>query len=246
MSNEAYAAPVYSNLKLSPYSYDEELSVSPEAAAMVDAMPVADFSPTEQQIEQLAREYETNYAARASARWKGQERWQGRENEEMRLVNVLSPHQVFAKLQRAGVDARIETPADYVYVADAKTGALKPVRREISTGRFWLHEEVKGGRCGISGWVYDAKTGERTKRRIASLQYPYGPEWTIMYFDEFNCPTSERYHGWRTALLALLIDRVLTEEEVNRAFGPVVLNAASELYRQQLQFYRQKWMGLIQ
>ena len=66
-----------------------------------------------------------------------------------------------------------------------------------------------------------------------------------MYFDEFNCPTSERYHGWRTALLALLIDRVLTDSEVNAASG-CCANAASELYRQQLQFYRQKWMGLIQ
>lgn len=244
MSNDAYAAPVYSNLKRSTLSYDEELAISPEDEAMVAAMPVSDRTPTEQQVEQIMQQYEMNYASRARARWKGQERWMGRENEEMRLVNILSPHQVFAKLCKAGIDARIETPNEYIYLPDAKTGALKPHRRAITSGRLWLHDEVKNGRCGISAWSSDPATGRRTRKFITSVQYPYGPEWSIMRFDTFDCPTVERYRGWRTALLALMIDRVLTEEEVDRAFGPVVLNDASLLYRQQIQFHRRIWKGL--
>jgi len=53
-----YAAPVYSNLKRSTLSYDEELAISPEAEAMIAAMPVSDRTPTEEQVEQLMREYE--------------------------------------------------------------------------------------------------------------------------------------------------------------------------------------------
>lgn len=238
-----YAAPVYSNLKRATQSVDEELSVSPEAEAMVAAMPVSDHTPTEEQIEQLTREYEANYAMSARARWQGQERWQGKENEEMRLVRILHPHQVFAKLTKAGVDARIESPGDYLYFPDPLTGALMPRRIATSSGRLWLHDEVKNGRVGISAWVTDA-AGRRERKFITSLQYPYGPEWSIMRFNEYNVPTTERYRGWRTALLALMIDRVLTEEEVNRAFGPVVLNEASALYRQQIQFHRRIWRGL--
>jgi hypothetical protein len=65
-----------------------------------------------------------------------------------------------------------------------------------------------------------------------------------MRFDDWNVPTVEKYRGWRTALLALMIERVITEEEVERAFGPTVLNEASLLYRQQLQFHRKIWKGL--
>jgi hypothetical protein len=56
----------------------------------------------------------------------------------------------------------------------------------------------------------------------------------------FGPHTSERYRGWRTALLALIVNEVLTDVEVNRAFGPVSENEASELYRETLQQYRQR------
>jgi hypothetical protein len=243
--SEDYAAPVYSNLKRSTLSYDDELPITPEMQAAYDSIPVMDASPTDQDVEIMLQEYEKNYHASASQRWPGQERWQGKENEEMRLVRIMHPHQVFARLRKAGIDARIESPYEYIYVPDGKTGKIVPRRRETSTGRLWLHDEVKGGRCGISAWVYDWRTGERRRKMVTSLQYPYGPEWSIMRFNEYNVPTNERYRGWRTAMLALMIDRVLSEDEVNRAFGPVILNRASELYRQTIQHHRKTWAGIV-
>jgi hypothetical protein len=59
-----------------------------------------------------------------------------------------------------------------------------------------------------------------------------------MKFDEFDVPQYERYRGWRTAILRLIQDEVVTEEEVERAFGPVVHNEASELYLEQLNYFR--------
>jgi hypothetical protein len=82
------------------------------------------------------------------------------------------------------------------------------------------------------------RNGRRTAQYITYLQYPKGPEWSLMRFDEFNVPTSERYRGWRTALLRLIEEEVVTEEEVNRAFDEPVVNEASELYFQQLIEFR--------
>jgi hypothetical protein len=67
-----------------------------------------------------------------------------------------------------------------------------------------------------------------------------------LHFDEFDVPIAEKYRGWRTALLHLLIADVLTEDEVNLAFGPVPLHCVSLYYRQQLYTHRQRRAGLIQ
>ena len=67
-----------------------------------------------------------------------------------------------------------------------------------------------------------------------------------MGFDAWNLPISERYRGWRTALLQMILKDVITEEEVDRAFGPVSLNRASELYRESVQRHRSMRKGLMQ
>ena len=160
----------------------------------------------------------------------------GRENEEARLVNILHPHAVFQKLKDAGVDCSIEPATDWVWDIDAKTGLAMPKQRQRSNARFWLHDNVIMDRVGISAWVW--KDGERVAQYITYLQYPQGPEWSVMRFDEYDVPTSEKYRGWRTAMLRLIQEGVLAEEEVDRAFGPVAMGEVSELYREQLQAYR--------
>lgn len=233
------AQPILSNLRRSTLSYDEELSLTPAQEALIAAHPMID-KVNESAMVAAAMAFEKNYAEAATRRWKGQERWIGRENEEMRLVNILHPHAVFRKLQHAGVDCSIEPPIHYVWQQDFETGKMVEQKRERYAGRFWLYDFAREGRIGIGAW--------KNKQRIhvTSLQYPYGPEWTLMRFDQCDVPTNERYRGWRTALLHLILAGVLTEDEVDRAFGPVKLNRASEFYRQQLQQHRQKTRGLIQ
>lgn len=169
-------------------------------------------------IETMLREYEFNYysAATKRQRWPGQERWQGRENEEMRLVNIMHPYKFLRKLRAAGVDAR---------------------ESEAKNARIWLNPWSRLGRIGVNAWV------EGQAKTITTLQYPYGPEYSVMRFNEYNVPTNERYRGWRTALLALIISRVLTEDEVHKAFGPATGEAAV-FYLQQLKFERTIRMGL--
>jgi hypothetical protein len=222
---------IRSNLKRVECSYDEELPTP----IIKEPLPYTD-TESQELIEAEQKLWEENYRARVQYHWQGQERWQGRENEEMRLVNILHPHAVFQKFKDAGVDCSIEAAIEWVWDADPKTGLAIPVQRTLSTARFWLHDIVIKDRIGVTGWVN--RNGRRTAQYITYLQYPKGPEWSLMKFDDFDVPTYERYRGWRTALLRMIQEEVVTEDEVDRAFGAVQENAASELYLQQLAEFR--------
>ena len=227
------AGQILSNFKRVTTSYDEELAVAPETLAHYDSLP-KDGDSTPQLEEELERVFTENYLAREPHRWTGQERWLGEENEAKRLVNILHPHAVFRKLQRAGVDARIEAPTFTVYMPDDETGKPVAVKRNRSTGRIWLHDDVIEGRVGVSAKVWKTETQQYVIKRVTYLQYPYGPEWSLMRFDMFDVPICEKFRGWRTALLHLITADVLTEAEVDRAFGPVPLSDVSIDYRKTL------------
>jgi hypothetical protein len=238
------AGHIVSNLKAVTTSYDQELP-TPDVEIRYD-----DSRASQQTIEAEQELFEENYRAAYARRWKGQERWMGRRNEEARLVNILHPHAVIRKLRDAGVDAGIEPAVVKEWKPDDKTGLLVLQEQVRSTARLWLHDMVvylKGtsqtnaGRIGISAWVWE--NGQRVVKCLTSLQWDCGPEWSLMYFDEMDVPIRERYRGWRTALLVLITNDVLTEDEVDRAFGPVTQSEASELYRETLQSYRERKAG---
>ena len=225
-------------------SYDEEMA-TPDFEIVYDDKPAS-----QQTIEAEQELFEENYRSSFWRRWKGQERWIGKQNEEMRLVNIMHPHAIIRKLRDAGVDAAVEPAVTWAWVPDDITGLLTLHPKTRSTARLWLHDEavyLKGtsetnaGRIGVSAWVLDQ--GERKVKCLTSFQWDCGPEWSLMYFDEMDVPIRERYRGWRTALLALITNDVLTEDEVDRAFGPVVQNEASELYLETLQNYRARKAG---
>lgn len=231
----------FCNLKPTGKTFDEELP-TPDIAMNYD-----DREGTQQTIEAEQELFEENYRSAWERRWKGQERWQGRRNAEMRVVNIMHPYTIIEKLKATGVDASIEPAVLWVWEADDKTGILGLHPKARSTARIWLNDFVvykKGtqnthaGRIGVNAWVNEGE--RRWPRCITSLQWDCGPEWSLMYFDQWDVPTQERYRGWRTALLALITHDVLTEAEVDKAFGPVVENEASELYRDTLQQFRNR------
>ena len=237
---------IYSNLRRATTTYDEELEIPQHLLDEYNTRPVIDRKPTSEEQEGIARRYEMNYAAARGQRWHDQQRFMGKENEAMRLVNIMHPHKIFRLLRRAGVDARIEAPTFDVWMPDDETGKLIKVKRERTNGRLWLADNAINGRVGVSAWVTDKVTGERKRRQVTTLQWPCGPEWSLLYFDEFDVPITEKYRGWRTAMLHLIEANVVTEDEVDRAFGPVPLHSVSLHYRQQLQTHRQRRVGLIQ
>lgn len=231
------AGEVFSNLKRSTLTYDEELP-TPDVEIKYD-----DRAESQQTIEAEQELFEENYRAAHARRWAGQERWIGRENEEMRLVNILHPHDFIRRLQAAGVDASIEPAVIKCWRNDAKTGLLTLQCYPKSSARLWLHEDAtyrKGtadtsaGLIGISAWV------KEQVKCLTSLQWDCGPEWSLMHFDQMGVPTRERYRGWRTALLRLITEDVITEDEALKAFGAPTENAASELYLETLKVHRER------
>lgn len=54
------------------------------------------------------------------------------------------------------------------------------------------------------------------------VQKGWMPEYTVMGFDEHNVPLAEKYRGWRTVLLQLILKGVLKESVAHKVFGKAV------------------------
>jgi hypothetical protein len=65
------------------------------------------------------------------------------------------------------------------------------------------------------------------------------PEYSVMNFDCYGAPTTERFRGWRTVLLRLILNGVLSEDQVNKTFG-YPEGPAGRRYREQLHGYRNR------
>lgn len=217
--------------------------LSPDAAAIADeaSRRRSDKPLSQAAVEEGYRLHEEQVQAARLRHLPGQERWIGKENEERRLVNILHPHEIFRRLRNAGVDARTESPE--FFIRQVGNDGVDTVRRVLrTTGRLWLNSNSVRGLVGVNAWVRDEEMGERVARTVTSFQYPYGPEWSLFHFDKFGVATSEKYRGWRTVFLNLIIKGVLTEDEVTRAMGPVAFGSHTLYYRQQLQDCRHRRM----
>ena len=220
----------------------ERLEMKQEMAAL---RYVSDSS--EQAVEIALQRWEQNYdnADTKKQRWAGQQRWQGKENEEMRVGRIMHAYTFIDTLRRSGVDARIDTPKVTIYAINPD-GERKAVHTPtLSSARLWLNHGSNKGLVGVNAWVPDEESGRRIQKTVSTLQYPYAQEFSVMRFNQYNVPTKEKFRGWRTTLLVLIISGVLTEKEAHKAFGEP-LGPAAEFYRQQLQAYRKARMGLTQ
>ena len=191
---------------------------------------VQDKTSTEY-LEKAEQLHEMNVRLASKDRWDGQERWQGHDNLEMRLVNLMQPKTFIERLRRARVVAVLEPHVETDYRAQ-DNGLIGLCEVEKCDARVWLGRRVVRDCVGVFANV----NGQA--KYITKLQVPLGPEWTVMGFDEYDVPTAPRYLGWRSAVLTLIRQRVITEKEAEKAFGKVVENEASSFYRQQLTEWR--------
>lgn len=201
-------------------------------------------------VEENLEMFELNCMKARPQQLDDQERWQ-KEHEAARLVNVMHPSAVLRKLRNAGVDARDE---------------------EHPNARIWLNDFTRLGLVGVNAWVAPqemdeegyllelslassqrqkdiltdnylaCREGRKVQRTLTSLQEPYGPEWSVMRFNERGVATKEKFRGWRTAMLVLIFAGILTEQEVDAAFGPPI-GEAGAFYRKMLRSHRQMKIG---
>lgn len=207
-------------------------------------------------VEESLELFELNCEKAKLQHLPGQGHWgmDEREREQIertRMVNILHPNTIMRRLRYAGIDARTE---------------------EHPNARLWLNDWTRQGLVGINAWVLPqemdedgyllglsqassqaqkdlltenfmaARAGRRVRKTLTSLQDPYGPEWSILRFNDRGVAVKEKFRGWRTAMLVLIVAEVLTEQEVDRAFGSPVGEAAA-WYREQLQTWRQIRVG---
>ena len=64
------------------------------------------------------------------------------------------------------------------------------------------------------------------------VPFGYMPELSVSRFDEHGIPTNEKYRGWRTCLMQLLLHKCITEEQITKYFPPPKYIKAFHKYNQ--------------
>jgi hypothetical protein len=72
----------------------------------------------------------------------------------------------------------------------------------------------------------------------------YMPEFSIVRFDKYGVPLNEKYRGWRTCCLQLILKGVVTEEQVESIFGRAK-GPASERYNSTLYEWRNRRLQVV-
>lgn len=177
---------------------------------------------TQEYAEKTQMLHELTAMAKSVNKWDGQGRWLGKENEEMRVVNIMTPFQFLARLEGVIGEGRVMLNR---FAVAKRVALLSPQNdpRIKKRSALWTPDDAGSG-------VLD-----RSKDfvQVGTLQYPCGPEWMVMRVDEYGIPTTAKYLGWRTALLSMIDLGVISEKEAHEAF-PLRTGPAGDWYRQQL------------
>lgn len=174
----------------------------------------------QEMLEATAQMHEMNRMAAQANMWDGQGRWIGKENEEMRMGRILQPLEFMKQLWKVVSDQRVQINRwgvkEFPSAKSARVALLAPnAERQLI----------------LMPGMPEPKNDELVQ--VATLQWPYSTEWMIMRFDEYGCPTTAKYLGWRTTLLCLITCGVITEKEAHKAF-PLSSGPAADWYREQL------------
>lgn len=87
---------------------------------------------------------------------------------------------------------------------------------------------------------------ESLKPEVACwVQQGFMPEYTIMRFDSHHVPLDEKFRGWRTVVLQLILKDIITEEQVNKYLGQAV-GDVSERYNSLLYEWRNRRLQVIE
>jgi hypothetical protein len=69
-------------------------------------------------------------------------------------------------------------------------------------------------------------------------QAGFAPELSIMRFDDHGVPLAEKYRGWRTPLLQLILKSVISQKQAEEVFGKTPVTPAFHRYNATLQQFR--------
>ncbi len=69
-------------------------------------------------------------------------------------------------------------------------------------------------------------------------QLGFAPELSVMRFDSHGVPLSEKYRGWRTSLLQLILKGIISQKKSEEIFGRPPVTPAFHRYNATLQQFR--------
>jgi hypothetical protein len=69
-------------------------------------------------------------------------------------------------------------------------------------------------------------------------QLGFAPELSVMDFDDHGVPLAEKFRGWRTPLLQLILKKVISEDVANKFFGKPKVTTAYDRYNSTLKSFR--------
>jgi hypothetical protein len=70
------------------------------------------------------------------------------------------------------------------------------------------------------------------------VQHGFMPELSVMKFDDHGVPLDEKYRGWRTCLLQLILHGIITQATAEEIFGKAPVTPAFHRYDATLQRFR--------
>lgn len=161
-----------------------------------------------------------------------------------------------------------QTQEEFFRLHETNTNARRehrfPNQEELKltrVGRILHMNEFLGmlKRCGLNCW-YGAKGGmkgttglyvghDKTARcshefdqphYVAFVQVPFMQEYEELNFDEYNVPLGSKRRGWRTVLLKLFEQGLLTVAKADEVFGAPATGPVSRRYKEYLAFLRGK------
>jgi len=129
------------------------------------------------------------------------------------------------------------TPAEYAD-AGARIGQVKHsstiVRRLQKAGvNCWTRTHPQAGKVTL------VVQRESLPPEVGAwMQIGFMPELTVMRFDDHGVPTTEKFRGWRTVILQLILKGVISEKSADEVFGKPATTPAFHRYNATLQQFR--------
>ena len=165
--------------------------------------------------EEEQRLFEMNVEARKIYRWSHQE-----DFKQQREGRIMHMNQFMRLLKRA-------LPAGITAWLSDKGGMAKTLGLYV-------------GHSGMLGPICETKHERGGVHYVTYIQVPFLQEYEELYFDRYDVPLGSKRRGWRTVLLNLIEQRVITEKAAHREFGDPAPGPVSLRYREYLQYLRTK------
>jgi hypothetical protein len=221
-TGEPVEAPKTSNPNVEPWkSYDREMSTEirdPKLAAEVkeyESRPKHE-RPDSLTAEELAEIREQNMAMVSQFRFDHQEELL---DEKTRMGQTMQDTEFLARLAKIGVEGCF-VPG--VFRTKSRV-SLSGYKEYVVVGlKCWVPTENGGG------WKF-----------VCQIQPGIMPEYSVLRVDDHYVPLGEKYRGWRTVGLRLIMAGIVTEEQFHKEFGEAT-GPASRRYRETLFGWRNR------